>query len=81
MAQTQAARGVPNRRAGCPALDGKRAIQLVRAHAAEWKLDPKRLVTVRSSTANTFNYTITYDEGNGRTSTSTAEPGAAARHG
>ena len=25
------------------ALDGKRAIQLVRAHAAEWKLDPKRI--------------------------------------
>jgi len=24
-------------------LDGKRAIQLVRAHAAEWKLDPKRI--------------------------------------
>jgi len=33
----------PRYNAAARALDGKRAIQLVRSHAAEWKLDPKRI--------------------------------------
>lgn len=33
----------PKYNAAARTLDGKRAIQLVRAHAGEWKLDPKRI--------------------------------------
>src|SRR5262245_18751487 len=33
----------PRYNAAARTLDGRRAIQLVRAHAAEWKLEPKRI--------------------------------------
>lgn len=46
-------------------LDGKRAIQLVRAHAAEWKLDPNKIGYIGFSAGSNMGRTIVAQSGPG----------------